>query len=418
MISDKRNIFYKKISTLCDKFPENYYFLSSRPFTDFIEFQRFTVFSVLPFEKEQAIALTSRLPFDSETKQRFALALENGLFDEHESFASNPLLLTLMLLMYDNYAEIPDKLHLFYEKAFETLYNKTYATESADRRIFKSKLSFDPFRSVFAYFCSISYFKHKIEFSRDEMMEYLTKASKTLDKFVSEDYLDDLLNSVCVMYKDGLSYVFTHRSFQEYFTAFFISKLSDDLIKKIVLEYLYKETSRALEDNVIFMLRDMISDRFEEFVLLPLIVRIDKNLAPGEDKFSFYLEKLFRSFSVYNGLPYCQSESLRIEERNHPVQFLYALMTDDNNSNSVNEEKIIRDFIVEKGSFQIYDNCMRYVDCYKFSLARHNSDYASFISLIKSTSIGRRIIKLTHLKEDIEKRHKENMIDLSSLVDG
>ena len=212
MISDKRNIFYKKISTLCDKFPENYYFLSSRPFTDFIEFQRFTVFSVLPF--------------DSETKQRFALALENGLFDEHESFASNPLLLTLMLLMYDNYAEIPDKLHLFYEKAFETLYNKTYATESADRRIFKSKLSFDPFRSVFAYFCSISYFKHKIEFSRDEMMEYLTKASKTLDKFVSEDYLDDLLNSVCVMYKDGLSYVFTHRSFQEYFTAFFISKLS------------------------------------------------------------------------------------------------------------------------------------------------------------------------------------------------
>ena len=93
-------------------------------------------------------------------------------------------------------------------------------------------------------------------------------------------------------------------------------------------------------------------------------------------------------------------------------------MTDDNNSNSVNEEKIIRDFIVEKGSFQIIDNCMIDVDCYKFSLARHNSDYASFISLIKSTSIGRRIIKLTHLKEDIEKRHKENMIDLSSLVDG
>ena len=68
---------------------------------------------------------------------------------KHESFASNPLLLNIMLLTYDNYADIPEKLHLFYSNAFETLYIKHDATKGGYKREFKTKLSSDDFKRVF-----------------------------------------------------------------------------------------------------------------------------------------------------------------------------------------------------------------------------------------------------------------------------
>ena len=204
IITDKRDDFYKRLSDLCDQYPENYYIISSRPYSDFVEMQRFTVLSAIPFTKEQAISLVNKLSFDTEIKNRFVKALDDGLFEKHESFASNPLLLSIMLLTFDNYAEIPDKLHIFYANAFETLYQRHDATKAGFRREFKSKLSFDPFRKIFARFCFFTYFKNKIEFSRDEMIDYLYKSSKSIENFVPVNYLYDLLYSVCVMYKEGL----------------------------------------------------------------------------------------------------------------------------------------------------------------------------------------------------------------------
>lgn len=38
----------------------------------------------------------------------------------------------------------------------------------------------------------------------------------------ADDFLKDLLDSVCILQRDGLGFSFTHRSFQEYFTAQFL----------------------------------------------------------------------------------------------------------------------------------------------------------------------------------------------------
>jgi hypothetical protein len=64
-----------------------------------------------------------------------------------------------MLLTFDSYAQIPDKLYIFYSNAFETMFFKHDATKSGFKRQLKSDLSFDDFKNVFSIFCFHTYMK-------------------------------------------------------------------------------------------------------------------------------------------------------------------------------------------------------------------------------------------------------------------
>lgn len=49
----------------------------------------------------------------------------------------------------------------------------------------------------------------------------------------SRDFLLDLTDNLCIMYKEGDKYYFIHRSFQEYFCAVFFSNQMDDQLERI-----------------------------------------------------------------------------------------------------------------------------------------------------------------------------------------
>ncbi len=59
--------------------------------------------------------------YDIETKEKFMKDLDARLYYSHTQFASNPLLLTIMLMTYSSIGDIPRKMHIFYSKAFETM---------------------------------------------------------------------------------------------------------------------------------------------------------------------------------------------------------------------------------------------------------------------------------------------------------
>lgn len=234
--------------------------------------------------------MVSKIDFDENIKRQFSKALNESLYKNHKSFASNPLLLNIMLLTYDNYAEIPEKLHLFYANAFDTLYSKHDATKGGYKRELKSKLSFDSFKKVFSNFCFITYFQGKIEFSYDDLITLLKKSKLEFD---IESIIYDLVNSICVLYKDGLNYRFTHRSFQEYFTAIFLKELSDESLKKMGIELIKKDTYRATHDSVFSMLYDMSEERTEQNILLPLLEMIEENFQANKtDKYDFYFTEI------------------------------------------------------------------------------------------------------------------------------
>lgn len=89
----------------------------------FIGWNDFVETSVMPLSKKQALSLVNKIEFDESAKRAFYTELSRTLYDKYTSFASNPLLLTIMLLTFSNHASIPENLNEFYEEAFTTLFN-------------------------------------------------------------------------------------------------------------------------------------------------------------------------------------------------------------------------------------------------------------------------------------------------------
>ena len=292
LYSENQKEFFKKLNDFCDKYPENHYILSSRPYSEseFIEFQRFTVLKAVPFNKEQAISLITKIEYpDEELKNKFIRDLESGLYDRHESFASNPLLLNIMLSTYNDYAEIPQKLHLFYYQAFDTMLSKHDATKSYRRKML-SDLSSDTFKECFAIFCLLTYQKAKTEFTFPEIEEIFKKFPPRIKNVLNiGSFIHDLENCLCVLYKEGNRYKFSHRSFQEYFVAYFLNIQTDSKMRDYSFRLIESGKFRASADSVFFMLEDMNTLRFNSNILIPLLDKFEESKSDEEDLFEYYI---------------------------------------------------------------------------------------------------------------------------------
>lgn len=292
LYSENQKEFFKKLNDFCDKYPENHYILSSRPYSEseFIEFQRFTVLKAVSFTKEQAISLITKIEYpDEELKDKFIRDLENGLYDRHKSFASNPLLLNIMLSTYNDYAEIPQKLHLFYYQAFDTMLSKHDATKSYRRKML-SDLSSDTFKECFAIFCFLTYQKAKTEFTFPEIEEIFKKFPPRIKNVLNiGDFIDDLGNALCVLYREGNRYKFTHRSFQEYFVAYFLNIQTDSKMRDYSFLLIESGKFSTSADSVFPMLEDMSTQRFNNNILIPLLNKFEESKSGEEDLFEYYI---------------------------------------------------------------------------------------------------------------------------------
>lgn len=417
ILSQKKDTFFKKLDSFCDKYPKNYYIISSRPYSEFIEFQRFTVLTTCPLSKTQAISLINRIEFDEDIKRRFVSALDEELYEKHKSFASNPLLLNIMLLTYDNYAEIPEKLHLFYANAFETLYSKHDATKAGYRRELRSDLSYDSFRKIFSYFCFISYAQGKIEFSYDDLVIILKKVSISRIVFDIDNYILDLVNSLCVLYKDGINYKFAHRSFQEYFVALFLKELSDDSMKQMGLQVFYKDVYRANHDSVFNMLYDMAEERFEQNILLSILQNFEKDVL--DDKYDFYFNKYVQ---IIKFAPDYDEDSNKIElwitrdvnrdVDNNIVEFInrytyYYVERSKTHTEDIQNasDKALR-YLIDNKNYKVGQSISGK------NIVKDNTLY----NLIKETWLGKRLDIMSSLSEELKKKQNQNEVDLSNLL--
>ena len=259
----------KCILDFCGKYPDNYYIITSRPLEEFMGWKDFTEMHSMALTKEQALSLIKKLEYDENIKNKFCKELEKDLFDKYETFASNPLLLTIMLLTFENRTSIPDKLNDFYEQAFTTLFHTHDATKGGYKRDVLCDLGYEDFRAVFSYFCFKSFFNSEYKFSENKILDYLSMAKdkKIINtSFNSLNYLHDLINSVCMLIHEGLEYRFSHRSFQEYFAALYTIQLDDEQQKRFLSAWL-KESTFRITSNYLDMLYELQPTRFIKNVL-------------------------------------------------------------------------------------------------------------------------------------------------------
>ena len=301
-----RDKFSKEIGYMVDSYPDSVYVISSRPTMNFRAFDRFAVYDLQPFSQEQAIRMVERLDenvIDPDTQKDFIEDIRHNRFrfgyDEKVEFLGNPLFLTIMLLAYEENHDIPKQRYKFYEQAYDAMARKHDATKNLTRD-FATGLDEERFKYYFGEFCAVTYEQEQYDFTPSEIRDCfqmvidMNELDTTPDKFI-----EDITGKICLIYRDGENYYFVHRSFQEYFTAYFFSKQLEQSYDAI-LEMLLERDETDQDSMVLPMLYAMDKKKTELCIILPFLKTIFEN-GDGDNNYGHFLQVLYPTIMITQG---------------------------------------------------------------------------------------------------------------------
>lgn len=312
------------IQQFCAKYDQNIYVITSRENGGLMSlFQTFSVVNTLPLELDKAKQLIQRLGGDPESNEAFCLELEKSLFLKYEDFVGNPLLLTMMYLVYMRNGSVPDHLVDFYTQCFDALYSRHDSFHKGNyKREFKCKdLPENDFKQIFSKFCFATYFKSQYEFKKSEIVPLLqTCIVKSTDKKITaEDFLADLQDAVCLLVREGEVYRFVHRSFQTYFATIHVDGMNDQEQRQLVemdLNKVYRPllnmsfvlsspyTSLDTLPNMDFyqLLHQMNEERFVQNIVAPILQEFMVGINHAEHPDIELLRSIYGSVDYYGEL--------------------------------------------------------------------------------------------------------------------
>lgn len=256
-----------EVNRLVDRYPNLQIVVSSRPDEGVSKWRSFFAYEVQHLSKSQVRLLIDKIPYDESPKKLFRSKLDVDLFETHGEFLRNPLLTVMMLVMLETFADVPAKIHLFYEYAFEALFQRHDVSKGGGfQRKRRVELALDDYKRLFAYFCATTYMRKLFRFSEGVALQHLDQSLKsaqiTADK---SGMMRDLVECTCMLVPDGLEFEFSHRSFQEYFFAYFIARIRPDEISK----FMPILSERSGSDGIVPMIAEMNAEKFEEDWALP-----------------------------------------------------------------------------------------------------------------------------------------------------
>jgi hypothetical protein len=380
---DKRDNIQKQILNLAIVNPACRIVVSSRYEYRFAGWNNFDIYEYLPFTFEQSKSLISIVPFDVNTKKLFLKRLDESFYKKNRSFLSNPLLCIMMLMTFRENMDIPNKMSIFYDQAFTTLYQWHDATKAYTR--IKS-LDIHDFQRSFGIFCLLSYHGQKFQFSRTDIISLINKSSKVCGLNVSaDDILSDYEESVNLIRQEGMNYVFIHRSFQEYFCAYALmvvlpAKFSD-FLPQIAARTTDSVLPLCFEMNRNLVIENYIIPKHKEFS--KIISRCEKS----RDQFS-YLTELSISFNFHlvendeDDEDYRENEpvdiSMHLEGNQAMIEFIDNIERIRNGKRpAVFWNGVIKEIMFRSGIFGVFDgietNDLPQKDIY-LSISFHGND--------------------------------------------
>ena len=295
--------FYKEMENLADSYPEASYIVSSRPTMNFRGLSRFTVYDLQPFSQEQAVEMVGKLDqsvVDPVIQKDFIQDLKCNRFGfdwrERMDFLGNPLFLTILLLAYEGNHDIPTERYLFSEQAYEAMAKKHDAAKALTRE-FATGLNSREFQNYFGEFCTITYEQEKYDFTPEEISAYFQEVIEANELGTTpEAFIEDVTGKICLIYKDGGKYYFIHRSFQEYFVAYFFSRQLEQRFGA-VLDILTVRDEMDHDSVVLPMLYGMEPEKTELCIFIPFLEKV----FCGKDEESEYRDFLqcFYPFICY-----------------------------------------------------------------------------------------------------------------------
>lgn len=274
---DISNKIERELLIFSQKYADNIFIISSRPGNSFESWTLFSEYQIAPLTKEKALSLIAKLDSTEHLQNNFYKEIDEKLFETHKQFLSIPLLLTIMLITYQESSEIPNNFTDFYNYCYSALFNRHDASKGYKRKL-KTELGESDFKKVLNFVAFRNFTKGQVNMNKDYLVKIIDDYNNLNQRQSSslwinaDDFIDDASNSVCMLVTEGLDYKFSHRSFQEFFGAGYILQKDRTFFENKLLPWI-EEVPNIFTDNIIFFntIQKMAPDILINNILLPIV---------------------------------------------------------------------------------------------------------------------------------------------------
>ena len=288
---EQKDALTHSLENFFDCYPLNSYLLTSRPGANAETLERFENYHVCKLSDTQVFEFIDKQLLkgseeDLELASKIKALLSESKNNPFMKYMSSPLLLSMFILTYNEHPELPKHISSFYYNVFDTLHSKHDAKSKAGgyQHEKKSKLSQDEIRLLLEAFCFISYMQSTYEFSPEYLHAILPEIIERLKVDCTvDDIIYDLSVAISILIQDGTSYVFPHRSLQEYFAASYIAHSREEVKKKIYSEKLIK-SGRAERITFWSLCEELDSSCFLQYFIIPSLEKYIKELMKMNDR--------------------------------------------------------------------------------------------------------------------------------------
>lgn len=283
------------------EFSENSFMLTSREEHALQVFSEFEKYHIQPLQKEEAFALIRKYDKNGSTAEKLIADIKsNKQYEILEEFLANPLMVSLLYLTYHYKENLQYKKHLFYRQVYDALYDG-HDIIKGDAKIHekKSGLSIDDFCNLLSAMGYLSVKRGMVSFERHVLKSLIVDAGKLYwhdEEIDADNIIEDILHAIPLFTEEGLEIKWSHKSFAEYFAAYFICFTEKAHENKIVKSIMNSSSNFNLY-NVLDFCYDMDSKLAKEVIVYDVVTKYvqycDEYPETITDEFS-YLKRYYK----------------------------------------------------------------------------------------------------------------------------
>jgi len=298
---DNKQKLVHGIRQICDKYKNIKIVITTRPYTNIEMLPNFININIKSLNQKEVEHFVDKQLCGNELSKKIIASIKDDKTKKLNSFITNPLLLTLYILTYQNSSEIPSKLSIFYRRVIDALFiehdskNKMgYQHERA------SNISYDKFEDIMRKFSVVTFFDDKFSFDNDYAHATIHKLITNTEEcsYTPDQLINDLELAFSLWINDCGLISFAHRSIQEYFAALYIKDLNDqgkEVMYKKILERADKNNNSDMF-NIIRILEEIDNDNYLKYYFIPVMSEFYKKLLTDDTNYSFI--QLFFSYFI------------------------------------------------------------------------------------------------------------------------
>lgn len=307
--------------------------------------------------------------------EKFLNEVENNSYAKNEFFYRNPLLLSILIVTYNQSCEIPNQSYLFYKNAFDELYQK----HDSQKGWFERKRHFDgskkKLENLFGALSLLTYLDNKYHFkSEKEIKAYMRDAFKlTKTRNGSTiNLLKELVENCSMLIFEGQEIKYVHKSFQEYFAAQYLLDNTMDLRKEVSSNFILPRDENLLR----FMYEINLEQMETEFSRVKLNSLLSSEYEMVEPKIAYKNYVVKTHSEIMLGLGF-YSFPYNYDSEGRFLPFVYDYYSSEHPNQLKSIQSINDEFDIDSQEYlaeQVIEKYSKKFDLHPFGMYLENDD--------------------------------------------